>query len=258
MKKIKLSEISTKSPEELKKEDALLEMEKMSEEISELQRMFNANGDKSLLIILQGMDASWKDSVVKKVFSCVNPMGLSVKGYGAPSGEELERNYMWRIAKETPRKWMIKIFNRSHYEDILVPSVEGFLPEKQINKRYKHIKDFEEMLTDEGTIILKFYLHMSKEKQKERLRERLTLERKYFKYDDSDSKAREKWNDYMDIYERIFEETNTENAPWIIVPTDHKWYKAYFIMKTVRDTLKNLDMKRPQLKDNKALKKKSK
>lgn len=254
MKKIKLKDISTKAPANISKEDALKEMDEMALEISELQRMFNANGDKSILIILQWMDASWKDSVVKKVFSCINPMGLSVKGYGAPAWEEKEQHYLWRIWKETPKKWMIQIFNRSHYEDILVPTVEGFIPEKQIEKRYDHINDFEKALADEGTIILKFYLHMSKDKQKERLRERLTLERKYFKYDHSDAIAREKWDDYIDCYEKIFDKTNKEYAPWYIVPTDNKWYKSYFVMKEVHKTLKGLDMNWPKLKDNAALK----
>jgi len=248
MEEIKLKTYSTRSPKNINKKEALEEMKKMEDEIYELQRKFNANSNKSMLIILQWMDASGKDSWVNKVFSCMNPMGLWVKGFSAPNKEEQVHNFLWRISKETPEKWKIQIFNRSHYEDILVPSVEKTLPNKVIEKRYKHIKNFEKMLADEDTIILKFYLHMSKDKQKERLLERLTMKRKYFKFDPSDTRAREKRDEYIETYEKIFKETNTKNAPWYIIPADQKWYKSYLIMKKVKVALESLNQERPKLK----------
>ena len=254
MKKIDLSKISYKAPKGMTKEKALAEIEEMKLEIIELQRRFYAGGKNTLLIVLQGMDASGKDGTVKKVFSGVNPLGIRVSAFGKPSDEEMAHDYLWRLHKEAPRKGMIRVFNRSYYEDILVPTVEGYLDKKTVEKRYKHINNFEEMLADEGTIILKFFLHMSKEKQKERLLERITLERKFWKYDASDAKARKNWDKYIATYEKIFDETHTKHAPWNIVPTDNKWYKVYCVTKKVLETLQEHAPEWPKLKDSPELK----
>ena len=254
MKKISLEKIDTRAPQNINKEETLKKIEEMKLKIVELQEKFYASSKKSILIILQWMDASWKDWVIKKVLAWINPLGIKISAFWKPNDEEYAHDFLWRIHKETPKKWIIKVFNRSYYEDILVPSVEWFLDKKQVEKRYEHIKNFEEMLIDEGTIILKFFLHMSKKKQKERILERLTLERKYWKYDPSDIKARESWDEYMKVYEEIFEKTSSDFAPWHIVPTDQKWYKVYTITKILLETLKNLNLQWWKLKNHPWLK----
>lgn len=250
MKKIDISKIDYRAPKNMNKEETLLKTEEMKLEIIELQRRFYAGGKNSMLIVLQGMDASGKDGTVKKVFSGVNPLGIRVSAFGKPSQEAMAHDFLWRLHKETPRKGMIRVFNRSYYEDILVPTVEWYLDEKTIEKRYKHINNFEEMLADEGTIILKFYLHMSKEKQKERLLERITIERKFWKYDASDAKARKNWDSYIDTYKNIFDKTHTKHAEWNVIPTDQKWYKVYCVTKKVLETLREHAPDWPKLKDH--------
>ena len=254
MKKIILDKIDTRAPQNITKEEALQKIEEMKLEIIELQRIFYASWKNSILIVLQWMDASWKDWVVKKVLAWINPLGIRVSAFWKPNDEEYSHDFLWRLHKEAPRRWMIRVFNRSYYEDVLVPSVEWFLDKDRVEKRHKHIKNYEEMLSDEGTIILKFFLHMSKKKQKERLLERITLERKFWKYDPSDTKARESWDEYMKAYEKVFEKTNSDFAPWYIVPTDQKWYKVYFITKVLLETLRGLNLQWPKLKNHPWLK----
>lgn len=181
------------------------------------------------------------------MFYGVNPLGIRVYPYGKPTDEEYHHDFLWRLHADAPKKGMISIFNRSQYEDILVPTVEGYIDKKTINKRYQHINNFEELLTDEGTVVLKFFLHMSKDVQRERLDERMNDRKKNWKYHQSDEETRKKWDDYMKVYEEIFKRTDTEYAPWNIIPTDDKWYKVYLVAKVIRDALKDLDLRWPDL-----------
>lgn len=254
MEKTKTKVKKTLPPKWLKKKDIEWEISNLKAEIAEFQRMLNAENKRSLLVIFQWMDASGKDSTIKNVFGEVTPMWISTKGFSAPDNSELQENYLQRVFMEVPKKWMFKIFNRSHYEDILVPSVMWILDKEKIEKRFNHINNFEEILTDEWTIILKFFLHISKKEQKKRLLERISIERKYFKYDSSDLVSRKNWDNYREVYNEIFEKTNKKNSPWFIIPSDKKWYKNYLITKKVHETLKNLDLKRPELKNKELIK----
>ncbi len=247
MEKVHLDKLTTKAPEDISRENIEKRLEEIRAEIIEIQKKFHADGRKGILVILQWMDASWKDSTIRKVFSWINPLWVHAVSFGKPTSDEFKHDFLWRIHKEIPKKWMITIFNRSHYEDILVPSVEGYIDKKTIENRYEHINAFEKMLADEGVIILKFFLHMSKEVQKKRLEERITIERKFWKFDPSDTAARKKWDDYMEVYEEIFEKTDTKWAPWHIIPTDDKWYKAYLVADAILESLKSLDLVWPKL-----------
>lgn len=242
---MKLSNISTRAPDNLNKTDIEIEFENIQAEIIKLQEKFFADGRHALLVVLQGMDASGKDGTVRHVFYGVNPLGIRVYPYGKPTPEEAAHDFLWRLHANAPKKGMISVWNRSHYEDVLVPTVEGYLPKEQVEARFDHINHFEKMLTDEGTIVLKFYLHMSKEVQRERLDERMEIEKKHWKYKKSDEASRLKWEDYMDAYESVLEKTDTKHTPWHIIPTDDKWYKLYLVAKTIRDALKSLDLDWP-------------
>lgn len=244
MGKIKLSEISTRAPKEWDKEEKKKELEDILEELDELQNMLYAEGKHSVLVVLQGMDASGKDGLVSDVFSHINPHGVSVTSFKVPTEEELSHDFLWRIHKNTPAKGMIKIFNRSHYEDILVTRVHGIIDDAIAKKRIGAINAFEKLLAEHNnTQILKFYLHVSQEEQHERLTERLTVPRKMWKYNAKDFSESAKWDIYMQYYEEAFNQCN--EIQWHIVPADQNWCKAYYVAKTLRDTLKSLDMKYP-------------
>ncbi|USN56030.1 MAG: hypothetical protein H6765_01050 [Candidatus Peribacteria bacterium] len=171
------------------------------------------------------------------MFSGVNPIGCKVYGFVKPSQNEFDHDFLWRIHKVTPPAGMIYIYNRSHYEDILVPTVEKTFPADVVAKRYEHINNFERLLTDSNVRVLKFYLHISKEVQQTRLEERLAEKRSYWKHNDGDRESREKWDQYIDVYEDIFAKTSKRNAPWVVVPADNKWYAAYVISKKIVETL---------------------
>jgi PPK2 family polyphosphate:nucleotide phosphotransferase len=209
MAKVYLSEVPTKSIDRAQKENIKKENEALVKEIIDFQRRMYADSQHSMLVIFQGMDASGKDSATRKVFSGVNPLGIKVHSFKKPSDEELKHDFLWRVHKYVPAKGMIQVFNRSHYEDILVPSVEGYLSPEFIEQRYDQINHFEKLLMNGNrTTILKFYLHTSKEEQLERLTERLENPEKHWKHNDGDWTTREKWNEYRAVYERIFERCN--------------------------------------------------
>ncbi len=246
-KKITLKNISTRAPDGITKERALKELEKMRTEIIELQDQFYADGRYALLIVLQWMDASGKDGTVRHVLGWVNPSGIKVYSWKKPVGEESKHDYLWRLHKVTPEKGMITVWNRSHYEDILVPTVLKFLDKKMIDRRYDHINNFEKMLTDEGTIIVKCYLHMSKEVQLERLEERMLEPHKYWKSTGADFDSRALWDDYMAAYEMVLDRTNTDYAPWNIIPVDNKWYKLWLVAKEILAAMKSVKLEWPAL-----------
>ncbi|HRG51846.1 MAG TPA: polyphosphate kinase [Bacteroidia bacterium] len=247
MKKIILNKVETIAPKKFNKEQTKKEILKLKLRLEELQNILYAEGKHSLLIILQGMDASGKDGAVKNVFESVNPLGCRVFPFKRPTEIEMKHDFLWRVHQVVPEKGMIHIFNRSHYEDVLIQKVHNWVDEKTIKQRYEHINNFEKLLEDTGTIVLKFYLHISKEKQLERLQERLSDKTKRWKHNDDDLKEREFWNDYMKAYENVFEHCS-KAADWQIVPADQNWIKEYLIAKKVVEALEKLNMKYPDLK----------
>lgn len=247
MSEIKLSQISTRADKDLDKKKTKEKTAKLLEELDELQNLLYAENRHSLLVVIQGMDASGKDGVIRNVFGTLNPLGVLVKNYKAPTAEELSHDFLWRIHHHSPAKGMIQIFNRSHYEDIIITRVHKWCNDKTAEKRIKAINDWEEMLKEHNnTHILKFYLHLSHEEQLERLEERKTNPAKMWKYNENDFKERELWDEYMKMYEEAF--ANCNQPPWNIIPSDQNWYKEYLITNKVHDTLKNLDMRYPLIK----------
>jgi len=248
MAKINLSDISTRADKDLDKKKTKEKTAKLLEDINDLQNLLYAESKHSLLVIIQGMDASGKDGVIRNVFGHLNPQGVTVKSYKAPTDEELDHDFLWRIHSHAPAKGMIQIFNRSHYEDILITRVHKWCDDEKAQKRMKAINDWEELLSEHNnTHILKFYLHVSREEQEVRLEERKTDPTKMWKYNENDYKEREFWDDYKKVYEDAF--ANCKQPPWDIIPSDQNWYKEYLITSKVYDTLKNLDMKFPEIKN---------
>lgn len=248
MAKIKLDEISTRAPKDKDKEGTKKLTRELIGELDDLQNLLYAESKHSVLVILQGMDASGKDGVIRNVFGHLNPQGVAVRSFKAPTPEELSHDFLWRIHTHTPAKGMIQLFNRSHYEDIIITRVHGWCDDKTAEKRMKAINDFEEMLTQHNnTHILKFYLHVSKKEQTERLEERIKNPTKMWKYNDKDLEESERWTDYMEMYEDCFK--NCSNIPWIIVPADQNWYKEYVVATELHKLLKGLDMHYPKLEE---------
>ncbi|MEJ7737860.1 MAG: PPK2 family polyphosphate kinase [Chitinophagaceae bacterium] len=247
MQIIKLSEISTRAPKDLEKQVTKEKTGRILEDLNELQNLLYAEGNHALLVIVQGMDASGKDGVTRNVFGSLNPQGVTVKSYKAPTADELSHDFLWRIHTHTPPKGMIQIFNRSHYEDILVTRVHNWCDDETAKKRMKAINDFEELLQVHGnTHILKFYLHISPEEQHERLAERVKDPTKQWKYNENDLKEAKLWDVYMKMYEDCFE--NCNKIPWIIVPADQNWYKEHIIASAIYKTLTSLNMQYPTIK----------
>ena len=247
MAEIKLSQVSTRADKDLDKKDTKEKTAKLLEELDELQNLLYAERKHSLLIVIQGMDASGKDGAVRNVFGYLNPQGVTVKSYKAPTEEELSHDFLWRIHQNAPAKGIIQIFNRSHYEDILITRVHKWCDDETAKKRMKAINDWEALLTQHNnTHILKFYLHVSAEEQHARLEERLKDPTKMWKYNDNDFAEAKLWDIYMSMYEDAL--ANCNQPPWNIIPSDQNWYKEYLIANKVRDTLKNLDMQFPGIK----------
>ena len=240
-----INHISTNAPDSIKKSDTNKELLKLHEQLFAQQNLFYAKGKHALLIILQGMDTSGKDGTIRQVFSCINPQGCRVKSFKTPTGEEKLHDFLWRICANLPEKKMIQIFNRSHYEDILFPVVHNLLDKKKIEERHDTINKFEEHLQKSGTIILKFYLHISQIEQHKRLEKRLTNPEKKWKYNAGDKKEAKKWDDYMDAYQNVLDGCGKYN-PWIVVPADNKWYRNYLVANTIVETLENLKMEYPK------------
>ncbi|HEX8547229.1 MAG TPA: PPK2 family polyphosphate kinase [Cytophagaceae bacterium] len=242
---ISLANFATIPDEKIKKEDCKVEMKGLHKELLELQKVLYAQGKYSVLVVFQGLDASGKDGAVNEVFSGINPLGCSVKAFKAPSKEELSYDFLWRIHKYVPAKGMIQVFNRSHYEDVLVPKVEQWIDNAVVENRYLHINNFEKLLGDHHTLVLKFYLHISRDEQKQRLQERLTDPKKFWKHNDNDMATSEKWDKYMEAYNMIFTKCN-HITPWHIIPSDKNWYKEYLIARILVDELKKLDLRYPE------------
>ncbi len=247
MPSIDLSAISTKAPKELDKISIKKETGRMLEELSELQNLLYASSTHSVLVIIQGMDASGKDGAIRNVFSSVNPQGINVHSFKVPTEKELSHDFLWRIHHHAPQKGMIAVFNRSQYEDILVTRVHKWCDDNTAKKRMKAINDFEQLLNEHNqTAVLKFYLHVSQEKQLERLNERIKDPSKQWKYNANDFSESSLWKEYQAAYEDCFE--NCNKIPWVIVPADQNWYKEYLMVKTILETLKSFNMQFPGLK----------
>lgn len=237
--------ISTNAPDDFEKSKAKKLLSKLQTQLFTLQNLFYAEAKHALLIILQGMDTSGKDGTIRHVFSCINPQGCIVKSFKTPTEEEKLHDFLWRIYANLPEKRMIQIFNRSHYEDVLFPVVHGLLNKKEIEERHDTINKFEEHLQKSGTIILKFFLHISKEEQHKRLEERLTNPEKKWKYNAGDKREAKKWDDYVEAYQNVVDGCGKHN-PWIVVPADNKWYRNYLVATTIVETLEELKMKYPK------------
>lgn len=210
------------------------------------QRMLAAENKRSLLIVLQAMDAAGKDSTVRRVFGPLNPATCRVTDFKAPTSAELDHDYLWRVHKQAPARGEIGLFNRSHYEDVLIARVASLVPDPVWKKRFDHLNNFEQMLTDEGTTILKFYLHISKDYQEQRLQRRLDLPEKHWKFNPADLVERERWPAYQRAFQTVFSRTAKKHAPWFIVPAEKRWYRDLVIAQTVCDTLDRMNPQPPE------------
>jgi len=227
------------------KDEAKAETEKNSERLAGLQEVLYAEGRHALLIILQAMDAAGKDGTIKQVMSGVNPQGCIVTSFKAPTPLELAHDFLWRVHQHAPLKGSLGIFNRSHYEDVLIVRVHDLVPEKIWRARYEHINNFEKLLADNGVTILKFFLHISKEEQKERLEKRIEDQSKNWKFNPGDLKERDLWEEYMEAYEDAINKCNTPWAPWHVVPANKKWYRNLVISERIVEALESLGLKYP-------------
>ncbi len=233
------------SDKSLSKPADKLETLQLAEQIADIQNLLYAAHDRKLLVILQGMDTSGKDGTVKGVFGQVNPLGARTVAFKAPSAEEKNHDYLWRIHKETPVKGEIVIFNRSHYEDVLITRVHDWIDQPECERRYAQIRDFERMLSETGTVILKFFLHISKAEQKQRLEERLADPDKHWKFDQQDLAERAYWDAYQRAYEKAILATDCEHAPWHIIPADSKTHRNLSIAHIVHEKLISMKLKYP-------------
>ena len=217
----------------------------LNAQLVELQQALYAEHKHKVLVVLQAMDTGGKDGVIRKVFSGVNPLGIHVASFKAPTPAELDHDYLWRVHKRVPAKGELVVFNRSHYEDVLITRVEGWIDDRTAKRRFRQINDFEAMLVEEGTIILKFFLHISKDEQKQRLQERLDDDAKNWKFNPGDLVAREKWADYQRVYEEVINATSSPHAPWYIVPADRNWVRDLYVCSVLVSTLTGLKMQYP-------------
>jgi PPK2 family polyphosphate:nucleotide phosphotransferase len=217
----------------------------LNHRLQALQEKLYAEGVHRLLILLQATDTGGKDSTIKRVFDGVNPQGVKVASFKQPTAEELSRDFLWRIHSRVPGDGDITIFNRSHYEDVLIVRVHDLVPEERWRRRYDHIRTFEQMLVDEGTTVLKFFLHLSKEEQAERLQDRLDEPDKHWKFNPGDLAERRRWDDYQAAFTEAIEQTTTAAAPWYVVPADRKWYRDLVISQVLIAALEGLDMQWP-------------
>ena len=244
--KVRLGKIDPAFKDQHESHDAAMPViEKHVERMANLQYLLYADGNQSLLVVLQALDAGGKDGVVRHVFSAMNPQGTSVFGFKQPSKFEAAHDFLWRAHLRTPEKGEVVIFNRSHYEDVLVVRVHKLVPKPVWSKRYELINDFEKMLAESGTRILKFYLHISPEEQLERFKQRLDDPSRHWKISESDYSERKLWQDYIAAFEDAMERTSTKHAPWFVIPSNHKWFRNLAISEIVADTMDDMGLKLP-------------
>ncbi len=245
---IKLSEIPTRPPESLDREKIEKQTKDLIDDLGHLQELLYAEKKHSLLVVFQGMDASGKDGAVRKVFEECHPLGLQVYSFKRPTEEEFAHDFLWRVHKQAPPKGKIGILNCSHYEDVVIQRVHRWIDEKRVDQRITSINAFEHLLTyDANTVIIKFYLHISKEQQEKELRERLHEKDKHWKHNDNDWRERDHWEEYLRCYEDVI---NRSEIPWTIIPVDERWYRDYLVAQKLVDVLKGLNMKYPDLPED--------
>jgi PPK2 family polyphosphate:nucleotide phosphotransferase len=232
------------------KAEARAELAKLSPRLDALQEKLYADGRHRLLVILQGMDTSGKGGTIRRVFDGVDPSGVKVAAFKKPTETELAHDFLWRVHPHVPADGEMVIFDRSHYEDVLIVRVHELVPAKRWKARYRHIRDFEKMLADEGTTILKFFLHISKDEQRERLQARLDDAKKHWKFRVGDLAERKHWDAYQEAFEDAIGETARPHAPWHVVPADHKWYRDLVVCKAIIATLEGLDLDYPPSPDD--------
>jgi PPK2 family polyphosphate:nucleotide phosphotransferase len=228
------------------KHEALEKVEELRQKMNDLQQRLFAERKRSLLIVLQALDAGGKDGVIKHVIGSMNPDGCRVANFKEPTQQELAHDFLWRVEAQTPAKGEIAISNRSQYEDVLIVRVHNLVPKSVWSQRYDQINDFERRLTQNGTHILKFFLHISKEEQLQRFEERLDDPAKRWKISEADYAEREYWDDYLHAYEDAFERCNTDDAPWFVIPADHKWFRDFAISEIIVSTMEEMNFKVPQ------------
>jgi PPK2 family polyphosphate:nucleotide phosphotransferase len=228
------------------KKAARAEVADLRDRLDALQERFYADGSHRLLVVLQGMDTAGKGGAVKKVFTGMNPTGVRVTSFKAPTETELAHDFLWRVHPHVPSDGQISVFDRSHYEDVLIVRVRQLLPAERWERRYAHIRHFERMLADEGTVIRKFFLHISEDEQKRRLEARIADESKHWKFRQGDLDERVMWDDYQKAYEAAIVKTATEHAPWYVVPADHKWHRDLVIARAMVETMEGIDLRYPE------------
>jgi len=250
-KKFELGKVDAASTADAPKDkDAVAsDVASMGERIAALHDRLWAEGKRSLLVVLQAMDTGGKDGTVRHVFHGLNPQGVRVAAFKAPSEEERDHDFLWRVHQKAPAAGELVIFNRSHYEDVLIVRVHSLVPENVWRPRYDAIVDFERHLVESGTTIVKFWLHISPEEQKRRLQARLDDETKRWKFNPDDLVERKLWADYQAAAEELLQRTSTDDAPWFVVPADHKWYRDWVVSHVLVDTLEAMDPKYPEVRD---------
>jgi PPK2 family polyphosphate:nucleotide phosphotransferase len=244
--KIKLADVDPGATHGVDKESAAAHLAKNLERLSVLQYMLYAEGRRSLLVVLQGIDAGGKDGTIQHVMSGLNPQGVNVTAFKVPEGPEKRHDYLWRIHRAVPEWGKIGIFNRSHYEDVLVVRVHGLAPKPVWEKRFDQINDFERMLAGNGVRIVKFLLYIGKDEQARRFRQRLDDKSKNWKFSPSDLKEREYWDQYIEAYQDVLRKCSTKCAPWYVIPSNHKWFRNLAISQILCETLETMDLKFPQ------------
>jgi PPK2 family polyphosphate:nucleotide phosphotransferase len=247
-KKIDLADWETDDAAGVDRDGAEARLAENIDALQKLQYRLFAEKKRSLLVVLQAMDTAGKDSTIRYVLGPLNPQGVQVKAFGRPTEYERSHDFLWRVHQHTPRNGQIQVFNRSHYEDILVVRVENLVPEQIWSERFEIINAFERSLHQAGTEIVKIYLHLSKERQKEKLAERLTKPHKLWKFEPADFETRRKWDGYMHAYADAITRCGTVHAPWHIVPADRKWYRLLVVSEILRATLERMDPKFPEAK----------
>jgi PPK2 family polyphosphate:nucleotide phosphotransferase len=244
--KVDLESIDPDFCANMEKEAARAETAADLEALGHLQQLLYAEDRRAMLVVLQGIDTAGKDGVIRKVMTGLNPQGVTVHSFKKPTDVELSHDYLWRVHSRCPGKGEVAIFNRSHYEDIIVGRVHGFLKPKEIERRQRQINDFERMLTEEGTIVLKFFLAITKEAQLERLHARLADPAKQWKFSVNDIRERGRWDDYVGTFEDMLSNTSTDHAPWHVVPSNRKWFRNLLVSEVLRSTLDDLKLDWPK------------
>lgn len=245
--KVDLSEIDTRATPDFDgdKDDSFPVLDERRRRLAELQDVLYAQNEHRVLFVLQAMDTGGKDGTIRHVFRDVDPIGVRMRSFKKPSERELAHDYLWRVHPHVPGDGEFVVFNRSHYEDVLVVRVHGWVDDDLAEKRFRHIREFEQMLVDEGTTIVKVFLHISKDEQAERLQARLDEPDKNWKFSKGDLEERKHWDDYQRVYEDAIRETSTKDAPWYVVPADRKWYRNLAVSQILIDTLESLDLRYP-------------